>query len=436
MSERLPTISVPPGGPADRPVRRDSVGLPILETNHALTYPRFLVHIARSALRGGPLFTSGLVVLGAVVLVGVNAWAQQVSRGLGVTNMSDHVSWGLYIANFTFGVGLAAGAVMMVIPAYLYDDHAMHDVVLVGELLAIAAIVVCTGFIVVDMGRPDRLWHILPGIGRFNWPISMLTWDVLVLNGYLLLNLHICGYLLYMKYLGRRARRRFYLPFVFLSIAWAVSIHTVTAFLYGGLGGRPFWNSALLAPRFIVTAFVSGPAFVIVLLQILRSLRWLPVSEGPLNTLTHVLRITLVVNLFMLGSELFTALYTGGGHAVAIKYLFFGSHGHHALVPWIWTAIGLELCALLLLVLHKRSLRHRHLNAACAASFVGVWIEKGMGLIIPGFVPSTLHELVEYTPSLAEWKVTAGIWAFGLAVLTVALRVALPILRGDLKARP
>jgi Ni/Fe-hydrogenase subunit HybB-like protein len=434
MSNRLPPIDVPPPGhPAPAP-RRDSAGMPIQEVNHALTYPRFLARILRQAFDGGPAFYSGLAILAAIALVGVHAWAEQVSRGLAVTNMSDHVSWGLYIANFTFGVGLAAGAVMMVIPAYLYEDHAMHDVVLVGELLAIAAIVVCTGFIVVDMGRPDRLWHILPGIGRFNWPVSMLTWDVLVLNGYMLLNLHICGYLLYMKYLGRRARRRFYLPFVFLSIAWAVSIHTVTAFLYGGLGGRPFWNSALLAPRFIVTAFVCGPAFVIVLLQSLRALGWLPVSEGPLNTLTHVLRITLVVNLFMLGSELFTALYAGGGHAAAIRYLFFGSHGHHALVPWIWTAIALEIAALGMLIVHKRTARHRFLNGACAASFAGVWIEKGMGLIIPGFVPSTLHELIEYAPSVTEWKITAGIWAFGLAVLVVALRVALPILRGELRS--
>jgi molybdopterin-containing oxidoreductase family membrane subunit len=403
--------------------------------NHALTYPRFLSTLLRRAFAGSFRFYAWMTVLTAVGLVGANAWAHQVASGLVVTGMSDHVSWGLYIANFTFGVGLAAGAVMMVIPAYLYDDHAMHDVVLVGELLAIAAITVCTGFIVVDMGRPDRLWHILPGIGRFNWPISMLTWDVLALNGYLVLNLHICGYLLYMKYLGERPRRRFYLPFVFLSIGWAVSIHSVTAFLYSGLGGRPFWNSALLAPRFIVTAFVSGPAFVIVLLQILRDVGWLRVPEGPIRTLTHVLRITIVVNLFMLGSELFTALYTGGGHAAAVKYLFFGSHGKRALVPWIWTAIGLNLTSVLLLVLHRHYERHRLLNAACVLAFTGVWIEKGMGLIIPGFVPSTLHEVVEYTPSLTEWKVTAGVWALGLGVLSVALKVALPILRGELKAQ-
>jgi molybdopterin-containing oxidoreductase family membrane subunit len=401
---------------------------------HTQTYPRFLWRMIVQSFDGTWRFYVWMTVLTAVALVGLNAWAHQLASGMVVTHMTDHVSWGLYIANFTFGVGLAAGAVMMVIPAYLYDDHDMHDVVIVGELLAIAAIVVCLAFIVVDMGRPDRFWHILPGLGRFNWPISMLTWDVIVLNGYLLLNLHIAGYLIYTRYLGRRPAKRWYRPFVFVSIFWAISIHTVTAFLYSGLGGRPFWNSALLAPRFLASAFVTGPAFVIVLLQVLRRVAGLRVGDGPIRTLTNVLRVTVVVNLFMLGSEAFTALYTGGSHATAARYLFFGLHGHHGLVPWIWTAMTLNVASLGLLLAHRRSDDRRWLNAACVAAFAGVWIEKGMGLIVAGFVPSTLHEIVEYQPSLSEWKITAGIWALGLMVLTLAAKLALPVLRGEVVA--
>jgi Ni/Fe-hydrogenase subunit HybB-like protein len=398
---------------------------------HAVTYPRFLWRMLVRAFDGTWRFYVWMTVLSAIALVGANTWAHQVARGMAITGMSDHVSWGLYIANFTFGVGLAAGAVMMVIPAYLYDDHDMHDVVLIGEILAIAAIVVCILFIVVDMGRPDRFWHIIPGLGRFNWPISMLTWDVIVLNGYLVLNLHICGYLIYTRFLGQKPAKRWYLPFVFLSIAWAISIHSVTAFLYSGLGGRPFWNSALLAPRFIASAFVTGPAFVILLLQVVRRFTSFRVGDGPIQTLTRVMRVTVLLNLFMLGSELFTAFYTGGGHAVAAKYLFFGAHGHHALVPWIWSAVALNVTSALLVHLPQARKHTTVLNAACVCAFAGVWIEKGMGLIIPGFVPSTLHELVEYVPTLAEWKITAGIWAFGLMVLTVALKVALPVLTGE-----
>ena len=150
-----------------------------------MRYLRFIARMLWLSFDGSRRFYAWMIALTAVWLVGVNAWAHQLSDGMVVTNMTDHVSWGLYIANFTFTVGLAAGAVMMVIPAYLYDDEEMHDVVIVGELLAVAAIVVCVGFIAVDMGRPDRMWHVIPGIGRLNWPVSMLSWDVLVLNGYL-----------------------------------------------------------------------------------------------------------------------------------------------------------------------------------------------------------------------------------------------------------
>lgn len=396
---------------------------------HAVTYPRFLWGLVKTSFDGSFRFYVWMTVLTAVALVGANAWAHQMASGMGITGMSDHVSWGLYIANFTFGVGLAAGAVMMVIPAYLYDDHEMHDVVLIGEILAIAAIVMCLLFIVVDMGRPDRFWHIMPGLGRFNWPISLLTWDVLVLNGYLLLNLHILGYLMYMRYLGKRPARRWYVPFVFVSIVWAISIHSVTAFLYSGLGGRPFWNSALLAPRFIASAFVTGPAFVIVLLQLIRRLTGLRVGDGPVRTLASVLRVTILVNLFMFGSEVFTEFYTGGGHASAARYLFFGSHGKSALVPWIWSALALNLISAVGVSLARRPGRTALLNVACLCAFAGVWIEKGMGLIIPGFVPSTLHEVVEYVPTLTEWKISAGIVAAGLMVLTLGVKAALPVLR-------
>lgn len=401
-------------------------------SRHVLDYPRFLGRLLWMSTDGSWRFYTWMTVLTAICLVGANAWARQLVEGMALTGMSDHVSWGLYVANFTFGVGLAAGAVMMVIPAYLYHDHEMHDVTLVGELLAVAAIALSLLFIVVDMGHPERAWHLIPGVGRFNWPVSMLTWDVVVLNGYLLLNLHICGYLLYMRFLGRKPRKRWYLPFVFLSIFWAVSIHSVTAFLYSGLGGRPFWNSALLAPRFIASAFITGPAFVILLLQVIRRATGLPIGEGPQRTLTSVMRVTVLLNLFMLGSELFTALYTGGAHAGPVLYLFLGLHGHHALVPWIWTAVVCNVVSAVLLHLPASRRHVTVLNVACVLAFVGVWIEKGMGLIIPGFIPSTLHELVEYVPTLTEWKITAGIWAFGLMLLTVAVKVALPVLSGQL----
>ncbi len=398
--------------------------------SHLTTYPRFLLSALRQATDGSLAFYAWMILLTALALVGLNAWAHQTAEGMALTHMNDHVSWGLYIANFTFMVGLAAGGVMMVIPAYLYHDRDMHDAVIVGELLAIAAIVMCLLFVNVDLGRPDRFWHILPGVGRFNWPVSMLTWDVLVLSGYLLLNLHVCGYLLYSRFIGQAPSKRWYVPFVFLSIIWAISIHTVTAFLYCGLGGRPFWNTAILAPRFLASAFVTGPAFIIITLLILKKMtRGFVRGDGPVQTLISIMRITVLLNLFMVLSEVFTELYTGGSHTASAIYLYFGLHGHDGLVPWIWTAIALNITAALLLLTPAIRTRTPLLVLACAMTFVGVWIEKGMGLIVPGFIPSTLHEIVEYTPSLTEWKVTVGIWAAGLLVYTLALKIAAHVMR-------
>lgn len=395
--------------------------------DHARSYPAFLREALRVSTDGGWRFYTWMTALTALMLVGVNAWAHQVVGGMGLTAMNDHVSWGLYIANFAFAVGLAAGAVMMVIPAYLYRDRAMHDVVIVGEILAIAAIAMSLGFVTVDIGRVDRLWHMAPFLGRFNWPVSMLTWDVVVLSGYLLINLHVTGYLLYTRYLGKEPDKRWYLPFVLLSIVWAVSIHTVTAFLFSGLGGRPFWNSALLAPRFLVSAFVSGPAFIILALQVIRRVSGVHIGNKPIFTLVKLLRVTVLVNLFLLGSELFTEFYSGGSHTASARYLWLGLHGHDALVPWIRTALACNVTAAALLLSSRIKDQLWLIDLACVLTFIGVWIEKGMGLVVPGFIPSTLHELVEYMPNELEWRVVVGVWAMGLMIFTLGIKLAIHV---------
>jgi len=403
--------------------------------SHWSDYPRFIWRMCVMATEGNWLFYAWMIALTAVALVGLNAWAVQVTEGMSVTNMTDHVSWGLYIANFTFMVGLAAGGVMMVIPAYLYHDEDMHDIVIIGELLAIAAIFMCIAFVMVDLGRPDRFWHMIPGIGKFHFPVSMLTWDVIVLNGYLLINLHICGYLLYNRYCGIAPNPRWYIPFVFISIAWAISIHTVTAFLYQGLGGRPFWNTALLAPRFLTSAFVSGPAFIILALEVIRYLSKYKVGDGAIKILVNIMRVTILINLLMLVSEVFTEFYTGGSHTASAQYLYFGLHGYNALVPWIWTSVGLTVLATLMLLCPKVTEKPAMLITACVFAFIGIWIEKGMGLIIPGFIPNTLHEIVEYLPNSLEWRISAGIWAAGLIIYTLAIRVAMPIFSGEVSLK-
>lgn len=403
--------------------------------NATKDYLVFLGRIWLLSWEGSSRYFVWMGFLALLSLIGLNAWALQFVDGLETTGMTDQVSWGAYIANFTFLVGVAAAAVMLVIPAYLYKNESMHKVVLFGELMAVAAIVMSLLFVTVDLGRPDRFWHLVPPWGKMNWPISMLSWDVIVLNGYLLLNLHICGYLLYMKYLGKTPTKAFYIPFVFIAIAWAISIHTVTAFLYVGLPGRPFWNHPIVAPRFLASAFAAGPALLVLTFQIIRRLLGYWIGDEPIQLLRRIITISLLINLFLLGCEVFVEFYSGTYHTVSATYLWLGLHGHDNLVPWIWTALCLNLVALAIL-LAPISNRLIFLDLACVFLIVGIWIEKGMGLIIPGFVPTPLGQVVEYQPSLNETLICVGIWSFGTLMYSWMLHVAIPIMRGDLRAFP
>jgi Ni/Fe-hydrogenase subunit HybB-like protein len=394
----------------------------------------FMLSALNSATSGGRRYHVWMGSLTLIILVGAYAYSVQLRQGLGVTGMSDHVSWGIYIANFTFLVGLAAAAMMLVLPAYILEDVDFGRAVLLAEAVAVAALVMCLTFVVVDLGNPLGGWHLIPRIGYLNWPQSLLAWDVIVLNGYLALNLAIPFYILYSRFTGRTPNKRKYLPWMYLAVVWAVSIHLVTAFLLAGLPARPFWNTALLGPRFLASAFTAGPAFVIVLLWFIRRETKYDIADRTFTKLALITTVAAQINLVMLGSELFYKFYWPTHHGINARYLFFGLGEHHALVPWIWTAIVLNVLATVTLMIHPLRRDPRWLMPACAVLFIAIWIEKGIGLVIPGFVPSPLGEIVEYTPTWVELCVTAGIWAFGLFVLTVLVRVALPIELGDVRS--
>lgn len=398
-------------------------------------YVIFLLRAVRLSFHGPTSFYLWMAFLTVLTFIGLRAYCIQLVYGLSTTGMTDQVSWGIYIANFTYLVGMAAAAVMLVIPAYIYRMKEMHDVVIFGELLAVSAIIMCLLFVTVDLGRPERFWHLMPVIGLFNFPVSMLSWDVVVLNGYLLINVHICGYLLYMKYLGRKPNKWFYMPFVFLSIIWAISIHTVTAFLYVGLVGRPFWNAAIVAPRFLGSAFTAGPGLMILAFQIIRSKTGYHIGDKSLHLLRQIVTISLMVNLFLLGCEVFKEFYSASLHMSSAQYLFFGLHGHNALVPWIWTAVVMEVIAAAILVSPPLAEKMTWLNAACILSIIGIWIEKGLGLIVPGFLPTPLGEIVEYVPTWNEIWVCLGIWAFGILLFSWMLHLAVPIMSGEFRKK-
>lgn len=403
-----------------------------------IRYSEFLWDIFTYIFKGSKLYALWTLGLLTLVGIGVYAYLQQLEQGFVVTNMTQQVIWGAYIANFTYLVGVAAAAVLLVYPSYIYHKKETKEVVLMGELLAVSAILMCLLFITVDLGRPDHFWHILPIVGKLNFPRSILAWDVVVLNVYLLLNMHIPGYLLYRRYIGKDPASRSYMPFVYLSIIWAISIHTVTAFLYVGLGGRPYWNSAILAPRFLVSAFASGPALLLIIFKTVAAFTNFKVQSDVFSYLKKVLIYALIANLFLLGCEVYKEFYTASLHAISIKYLFFGIHGHGLLRPYIWSAIAMEVLALAVLFLSLLKAEFdqwKYMRVVCVFVIIGIWIEKGMGLLIPGFIPTPLGDVVEYTPSMIEFFVCLGIWSFGLLIFTLMAKVAIAIELGTLSHR-
>jgi Ni/Fe-hydrogenase subunit HybB-like protein len=399
-----------------------------------MTLTRFLTAAARETLRGSPAYWRWIGALTFVFVVGLVAYVGQLSQGLVVTGLSDQVSWGFYIANFAFLVGIAAAAVLLVIPAYIFDREDVKSVVLLGECLAVAAVVCAMLFVTVDLGSPERAWHLVPFIGRFNWPTSMLAWDVVVLTGYLLLNLGLAGYVLYSHYCGRKPLLKAYFPVVVLAMFWAISIHTVTAFLFSANPARSFWHTSLLAPRFIASAFASGPALIILALLAVRRFTDYPVKQTVIDLLALVMTVALQVSLFFVAAELFTDFYNETHHAASIRYLFFGLDGLASLKPWIWLALVMNCVALAILMINPLRRSPLLLYAACLLVFAGIWIEKGMGLVVPGFIPTPLGEVFEYSPTLRELLVSLGIWALGALVFTLLAKVAIGVERGRVSA--
>lgn len=380
--------------------------------------------------RGSKMYYAWCFFLLAIIIVGFIFYWKQHEMGLIETNMNDQVSWGLYIANFTYLVGMAAAAVLLVIPAYIYQFKPIKEIVVLGELFAASSIIMAILFVMVDLGRLDRVWHMLPFIGSMNFPASLLAWDVLVLNGYLLLNLFIPVYLLVKFYYRKEPNWKFILPFILLSIPMAVGIHTVTAFLYNGLPARPFWNASILAPRFLASAFCSGPAIIIIIFQIIRKVSSIKIENNALFKIAELIAYAMFLNLFLLGSELYKEYYSNTAHIASFKYLFEGLHHHTELVPWIWTAMAMNVAGFFIFLIPATRKRLTTLNLGCLLVIVGVWIEKGPGFVIPGFVPDPLGEIYEYVPNLLELMVSFGIWALGLLIFTLLMKVAIPIETG------
>ncbi len=375
------------------------------------------------ALSGGRTYWAWVAFLIILIGVGFSFYLRQLDYGLGITGMSRNVTWALYIAQFTFLVGVAASAVMLVLPYYLHNYKAFGRVTILGEFLAVSAVLMCLTFIIVDLGQPARAFNIL----IYPTPSSILFWDMIVLNGYLLLNILI-GWTVLSSERKSIPPPAWVKPLIYISIPWAISIHTVTAFIYAGLPGRSFWLTAIMAPRFLASAFASGPALLILLCLILRRFARFHTEKEPIQALAKIVTYSLVISIFFVAMEIFTVFYSQvPEHMQSFKYLFVGLHGHYAMVPWMWSAVVLAGIALVILINPRTRKNETLLAIACAAVFVSLWIEKGLGLVVTGFIPSPLEKITEYSPTGPEILITVGVWAMGLLVLTILYKVAISV---------
>ena len=375
------------------------------------------------ALVGSKKYYGWVALLLGIMGIGGLCYLYQWHKGLGITGMSRDVPWGFYIAQFTFLVGVAASAVMVVIPYYLHNYEKFHKMAVLGEFVAIAAVTMCMCFIGVDMGKVDRVINVF----LHPSPTSMMFWDTVVCFGYLILNVIIA-------FTSFGAERKgvkppaWVKPLIYLSIPWAFSIHTVTAFLYCGLGARPFWLSAIMAPRFLASAFAAGPSLLILLCLILKRVANYDVGKEALQKLSVIVTYAMIANVFFVVLELFTALYSDMPHHVHhFQYLFFGYGGGTKLVPFMWLSVTLAAVSLVLLLFPRFKKSEGILGVACLCVFLSLWIDKGLGMVITGFIPNPVGDVVEYWPTIPEALIALSIWALGFLIITVLYKIAVTV---------
>lgn len=378
-------------------------------------------------IKGSRRYYTWLAFLSILIAWGASGYIQQLKYGLLVTNMRDPISWAFYIGNFTFLVGVAAAAIMLVIPAYIYNWKPLKEVVLFGELLAICAMIMVILFVIVDIGNPLRLWHMIPLVGKLNLPQSLLAWDTLVLLIYFAINCLVVSYLLYSLFYKKEPRKKLLTPLILISIPMAIGIHTVTAFIYNGFAGRPYWNSALLAPKFLASAFCSGPAVLIILFQILKKTTSFKIKNEAIWKIAELMAYAMFINLFFFFAEVFKEIYSNTEHLVHLKYLFVGVGENKDIVFYGWTSLIFSIVAFFLFLIPKTRKNPITLNIGAVLIWFGVYIEKGIALLIPGFTPDTLGQVYIYRPSLIEIKIAVAIFSIGFLIFTLLTKIAIAI---------
>lgn len=375
-----------------------------------------------TALKGNSRYWGWIALLLIIMGVGGATWVWQLQEGLTITGLSRDVSWGFYVAQLTYMVGVAAAAVMLVLPYYFHHYKEFKNMIILAEFQAVGAIIICMGSIVVDLGQPQRMLNVI----LHPTPNSVLFWDMVVLNGYLFLNLLI-GWVTLMHQRNNMLPPKWIKPLIYLSIVWAVSIHTVTAFLYQGLPGRHLWFTAILAPRFLASAFCAGPAILLLVAMVVEKVSNFRVGEEAKKAMAKIIVYAMCINIFLFLCEVFTAFYSGvPGHKHPIEFLF-GAWNANYVSVMMWIATLLAAFSLICLIPPKLRENQKLLPWALIALVIATYIDKGIGLLVGGFTPNPFEGFSFYAPTMPEIMITAAVYAAGAFVVTILYKVALAV---------
>ena len=314
-------------------------------------------------------------ILGALVVAGVAAWIYQLANGLGVTGMSNGVSWGLYIACFMFFVGLSAGGLIVASSASVFHI-AEYKKVALPAIICSTVCICCAGmFVLIDMGGIQRVWRILTGPN----PTSPLLWDVCVITCYLIINVF---YLVFMTRGNQHAVSivsRFALP-------CAILVHSVTAWIFGLEAAKEGWYTAIMAPIFVASAMDSGLALLLVVLGVLKKAGIYDTSRELMAMLAGLLCTCVAVDAFFIFCEVLTMAYPGAAGAETLALLTTGPTA-----PFFWFEI---ICGLVIpfciLVFAKNRQSAVLINVACVLIVVGVFCKRVWLLFTAFIVPKVM----------------------------------------------
>ena len=397
----------------------------------------FAVDFGSYAIKGGPKYKAWLLFLVSIILVGSYTSYRQLTEGLILVGATDQIPMELFFANFIFTAHVAAAAILVVAPGYFYHRKDMKELAVIGEIIAMCFVATGITFILFHMGRPDRLWHMLPGIGFPNFPNSMLVYDTIVLNVYLYLNLVGISYILYKKYVGEFdtiALARWFTPVIYLAIVWGPLIHICTAFVLSSNARMGEWATAVLPFGFLAMAGASGPSLVVLLFLLIRKNTKLQINDSVIDLMTTIIGWSLGIILLVFAAEYFTALFSNTEHAASLNYSMFGHNGLNLYVPWFWGIVGsIFACFVAILTPYIRKSYDLWLPVVCVVIFMSILLEKPMMLVFPAFSPSPLGEYTEYHPTLIEYFNVLFTWAIGFISLTLLIKGAVGILTGDVK---